>query len=201
MSIQTEFTIIEKIISIVHVVLEIIRTGSLSSLSYSQRKKLELILIHSEVDEPYSMQYGFQDPATTFFEKLIDFHHDMLFLMIVVLVFVFYMLMACVFNFNQWASSVPAPDVRYNAKIETIWTVVPTLILMMVVVPAFSLIYSMDDNSSQPFFSVKIAGNQWYWTYEYVFLKAKTPSLPDLGFPYIIPSAKTGDYMFFYPQR
>lgn len=127
-------------------------------------------------DEPYSAQYGFQDPATVFFEKLIDFHHDMLFLMVLVLVFVFYMLVSCILNFNQWASSLPAPDVRYNAKIETIWTLVPTVILLMVVVPAFSLIYSMDDTSSQPLFSVKIAGNQWYWTYEYVFLKTSDSS-------------------------
>ncbi len=161
----------------------------------------------SKADEPYYKQYGFQDPATTFFEKLIDFHHDMLFLMIVVLVFVFYMLMACMFNFNQWAGSLPAADVRYNAKIETTWTVVPTLILLMVVVPAFSLIYSMDDTSSQPMFSVKIAGNQWYWTYEYIFLKPSSVSdqvvadVPKKSsfYPYVVPS-KNGKHSVIFPK-
>jgi heme/copper-type cytochrome/quinol oxidase subunit 2 len=176
--------------------------------NYAKFDNAFILSFLSKTDEPYYKQYGFQDPATTFFEKLIDFHHDMLFLMIVVLVFVFYMLMACIFNFNQWAGSLPAADVRYNAKIETIWTVVPTLILLMVVVPAFSLIYSMDDTSSQPMFSVKIAGNQWYWTYEYIFLKPDRVSeskavaslTPKSSFyPYVVPS-KNGKHAVIFPK-
>jgi heme/copper-type cytochrome/quinol oxidase subunit 2 len=126
--------------------------------------------------------------------------------------FVFYMLVSCILNFNQWASSLPAPDVRYNAKIETIWTIVPTLILLLVVVPAFSLIYSMDDNSSQPLFSVKIAGNQWYWTYEYVFLKndnlesdsldlVKPQDSKVFSFPYVFPSGLDDRLIVLHPRK
>jgi heme/copper-type cytochrome/quinol oxidase subunit 2 len=69
---------------------------------------------------PYNAQYGFQDPATTFFEKLIDFHHDMLFVMIVVLVLVSYMLITSMTFFSHWFDDTPAVDIRYNTKIETI---------------------------------------------------------------------------------
>jgi heme/copper-type cytochrome/quinol oxidase subunit 2 len=130
-------------------------------------------------DTPYFAQYGFQDPATTFFEKLIDFHHDMLFLMVVTLVLVFYILITSTTFFSQWAASVPPADVRYNTRIETIWTTAPTLTLMAVVIPAFSLIYAMDDNGVDGLVNIKISGNQWYWTYGFAtYAENTTPVKP-----------------------
>lgn len=134
-------------------------------------------------DMPYNAQYGFQDPATTFFEKLIDFHHDMLFVMIVVLVLVSYMLITSMTFFSHWFDSVPPVDVRYNTKIETIWTTAPTITLMLVVIPAFSLIYSMDDNSANAVINIKISGNQWYWNYGFVVYSEKTYPLTSTRLP------------------
>ncbi len=42
----------------------------------------------------------------------------------------------------------------------------PCLILMMIALPSFALIYSIDDMSKATF-TVKVIGHQWYWTYEY----------------------------------
>jgi heme/copper-type cytochrome/quinol oxidase subunit 2 len=117
-----------------------------------------LILVCADLS--YHHQYGFQDPATTFFEMLIDFHHDMMFLLILVFLFVFYLLMATIYYFNDKSSSRPPVNLRYNTKIETIWTVVPALLLGWILMPAFSLIYAMDGPAGLPSIGFKAVGNQ-----------------------------------------
>ena len=45
------------------------------------------------------------------------------------------------------------------------WTVTPSLILMVIAVPSFALLYSMDEIVN-PSITLKAIGHQWYWTYE-----------------------------------
>ena len=49
--------------------------------------------------------------------------------------------------------------------IEVAWTVTPSLILMVIAVPSFALLYSMDE-IVDPSITLKAIGHQWYWTYE-----------------------------------
>lgn len=49
--------------------------------------------------------------------------------------------------------------------LETIWTVVPMLILVFMAFPSLFLLYLMEDEIS-PSISVKVIGHQWYWEYE-----------------------------------
>lgn len=53
---------------------------------------------------------------------------------------------------------------------EVIWTVIPTLILIIIAIPSFALLYSMDE-LLEPSVTVKIIGHQWYWSYEYSDLR------------------------------
>ena len=54
----------------------------------------------------------------------------------------------------------------HGETIEIVWTVTPALILMLIGVPSFTLLYSMDE-VIDPAITVKAIGHQWYWTYEY----------------------------------
>jgi len=54
----------------------------------------------------------------------------------------------------------------HNTTIEVIWTIIPAVILIFIAVPSFSLLYAMDQ-IWQPLFTIKVLGNQWYWSYEY----------------------------------
>lgn len=54
----------------------------------------------------------------------------------------------------------------HNTTIEIIWTIIPAIILIFIAVPSFSLLYAMDQ-IWQPLFTIKVLGNQWYWSYEY----------------------------------
>ena len=50
--------------------------------------------LYADAAKPW--QYGFQTPATPTMEGVIRFHHDLMFLMILIVVFVGYMMFRCV---------------------------------------------------------------------------------------------------------
>ena len=50
--------------------------------------------------------------------------------------------------------------------LEVAWTILPAMILMVIAVPSFALLYSLDE-VIDPFFTLKVTGAQWYWHYEY----------------------------------
>ena len=53
-----------------------------------------------------------------------------------------------------------------NTNLEIVWTVTPSFILMVIAIPSFALLYSMDE-IVDPSLTLKVIGHQWYWTYEY----------------------------------
>ena len=56
--------------------------------------------------------------------------------------------------------------VVHGTTIEVVWTVVPSLILIVVALPSFALLYSIDE-IIDPALTLKCIGNQWFWSYEY----------------------------------
>lgn len=119
----------------------------------------------SSCDAATPWQMGFQDPASPIMSGIIDLHHDIMSIMIFILFFVVYMLGSAVLSFR--ASKNPSPYLfTHGAVIEVAWTVTPSLILVAIAIPSFSLLYGMDELNN-PAVTLKIIGNQWYWSYEY----------------------------------
>lgn len=50
--------------------------------------------------------------------------------------------------------------------LETVWTVVPIVILLFMAFPSLYLLYLIEDISN-PSVTVKVVGHQWYWEYQY----------------------------------
>lgn len=50
--------------------------------------------------------------------------------------------------------------------IETVWTILPALVLIAIAFPSFRLLYLLDEVIS-PTITIKVSGHQWYWSYEY----------------------------------
>jgi cytochrome c oxidase subunit II len=112
-------------------------------------------------------QVGFQVPATPIMEGLIDLHHDIMFFLVFIIVFVLYLLAVIVFLFHESADSKRnTSTVTHHTRLEVIWTIIPTLILIAIAVPSFALLYSMDE-LQKPAVTLKVIGRQWYWSYEY----------------------------------
>lgn len=119
----------------------------------------------SYLDIAESWQLGFQDPATPVMEGIINFHHDLFFFLIIITFFVCWLLFKIIILFNEKKNKIPSSLV-HGTLIEIIWTIIPALILLIVAVPSFALLYSMDE-IIDPIITIKIIGNQWYWNYEY----------------------------------
>lgn len=116
-------------------------------------------------DIAVNWQLGFQDPATPIMEGIINLHHDLMFFISVISVFVTWMLGRTLFHFEQ-TQNVRASSLSHGTLIEIIWTITPALILLLIAIPSFSLLYAMDEIIS-PAITIKTLGHQWYWTYEY----------------------------------
>lgn len=70
------------------------------------------------------------------------------------------------FSFDTNRLTDESRFVVHGTLIEVIWTVIPSLILVVVALPSFALLYSIDE-IIDPSITIKVIGHQWYWSYEY----------------------------------
>jgi cytochrome c oxidase subunit 2 len=117
------------------------------------------------MDSAQPWQFGFQDAASPVMEGIINLHHDLMYIIVVIFFFVLYILARAVYCFDESRSPTPSPFV-HGTTIEILWTVTPSLILLIVAVPSFALLYSVDE-VIDPAITLKVVGHQWYWSYEY----------------------------------
>lgn len=117
------------------------------------------------LDAPEPWGVNFQDPASPIAQGIQDLHHDIMFFLVVIMIFVFWMLGRTIWFFTEDKNPQPSMIV-HGQTLEIVWTVVPSLILLVLAIPSFALLYSMDE-IVHPAVTLKVTGNQWYWTYEY----------------------------------
>jgi len=60
-----------------------------------------------------------------------------------------------------------AEQFHENTTVEIIWTVIPTLILISMAIPATKTMLELDDVQDSDI-SIKVTGKQWYWEYDYL---------------------------------
>lgn len=127
-------------------------------------------------DSSVSWQLSFQDAASPVMEGIINLHHDLMFFITFIFFFVLVVLVRTIYFFGS--SSTPAQDhsVVHGTTIELIWTIIPSLILVVVALPSFALLYSIDE-VIDPSVTVKCVGHQWYWSYEYSDFEVQSGTL------------------------
>lgn len=116
-------------------------------------------------DAPEAWQLGIQDPATPIAEGMIFFHNYLMFFLIVIGVFTFWMLYQIIINFNEKAHPT-AKKFTHSSVLEIVWTLIPAFVLLLIAIPSFTLLYSLDE-VIDPVVTLKVIGHQWYWSYEY----------------------------------
>ena len=93
-------------------------------------------------------------------EELIYFHDHALVILTLITIIVFYGLISIITN------TFTNRFLLESHHIETIWTVIPAIILIFLALPSLRLLYIMDE-LNDPHLTIKAIGHQWYWSYEY----------------------------------
>nr|QMV34638.1 cytochrome c oxidase subunit II [Galegeeska revoilii] len=123
----------------------------------------------------YPLQLGFQDASSPIMEELIHFHDHTLMIVYLISSLVLYVISAMLTTNLTHTSTMDAQEV------ETIWTILPAIILILIALPSLRILYMMDEINN-PVMTVKTMGHQWYWSYEYT-------DYTDLSFDsYMIPT-------------
>lgn len=143
------------------------------------------------LDTPRNWQFGFQDSATPVAEGLNELHNYINIIILFVCIFVFWMIFIIIDTFlaanyfeearpvlrwsdkgksfdasEQYLNHIRTSNLSHGAILEIIWTIIPTFILVTICIPAFALLYAMDE-VIDPQITIKAVGHQWYWSYEY----------------------------------
>ena len=125
---------------------------------------------------PTPKQLGLQTPVTPVAEQMYEFHNFLLIIITAISLFVLALLLICIFRFNERANPVPAKW-SHNTPLEIVWTAIPVLILVLIAVPSFRLLYYMD-RVEEADMTLKVIGNQWFWSYELPEYDIAFDSLP-----------------------
>nr|WIM50763.1 cytochrome c oxidase subunit II [Conus ventricosus] len=105
-------------------------------------------------------QLGFQDAASALMEEMIFFHDHAMMILVMIISLVGYAAVSLML------SSYTCRSLVESQEIETIWTIVPAVILVFLALPSLRLLYLLDEISDCSL-TVKSIGHQWYWSYEY----------------------------------
>ena len=129
--------------------------------------------------EPQPWYMNFQEAATPVMERIHGFHNLLLVIITAISVFVLGLLIYVMWRYSEKRNPNPSKT-THNTLIEVVWTVVPVLILLVIVVPSMRLLY-FTDTVEEAEMTIKATGHQWYWSYEY-------PDHGNFGFEaYMIP--------------
>nr|YP_010585954.1 cytochrome c oxidase subunit II [Plectrocnemia tsukuiensis]UZZ43690.1 cytochrome c oxidase subunit II [Plectrocnemia tsukuiensis] len=102
----------------------------------------------------------FQNSNSPMMENLIFFHeNNMMILMMITSFVMLYMMMMTKNKMNNLI-------MMENQNIEMMWTLIPMMLLMLIAIPSLNILYMIDEINS-PSITIKMMGNQWYWSYEY----------------------------------
>ena len=112
-------------------------------------------------------EYGltFQAPVSPIGERLLDLHNLVLIICAVIFVIVFGAMFYSIFAHRK-SRGAKAAKFSHNTTAEVIWTVIPTIILIVMAVPSAKALIDMEDTSNADV-TVHITGYQWKWKYEY----------------------------------
>ena len=109
---------------------------------------------------------GIQYQVTPIGREAASFHDGpLLWMCAIISLFVLGLLGYAMVKFRRSANPVPSRT-SHNTLIEVIWTVVPVLILVAIAIPSIRLL-SHQYSPPKTDLTVKVIGNQWYWTYQY----------------------------------
>ncbi len=119
----------------------------------------------SYAGQPHPWQFNFQEAASPVMERIHHMHNILLIMLLVVAVVVFALLFYVMYRFRENRNPTPS-RFSHNVKLEVVWTLIPTLMVLAIMLPSVRLLHFMDRTEVADLV-IKAIGRQWYWSYEY----------------------------------
>jgi cytochrome c oxidase subunit 2 len=110
--------------------------------------------------------WNLQPPVTPIARQMYDLHFFIFWICVVIFVAVFGVMFYSMFRHRKSLGHQAHPF-HENTIVEIVWTLIPFLILLFMAFPATKTILAMKDTSA-PGLTIKITGNQWNWSYDYL---------------------------------
>lgn len=127
----------------------------------------------------FFLRIGFQPSLSPNMDAIVEFHDYILCFLTSILFFVLAIFFQIVkHSFYKLSYPETLEDIylrksifkarvlKHNRFLETIWTLLPMMILVFIAIPSYSLLYTTDGVYS-PSITIKVIGQQWFWTYSY----------------------------------
>ncbi|MEO8175723.1 MAG: cytochrome c oxidase subunit II [Sphingomicrobium sp.] len=109
---------------------------------------------------------GIQQQVTGIGREAQSFHDNWLLMLCgVISIFVLALLGYTMVRFRRSVHPEPSRT-THNTTIEVVWTLIPVLILVAIAIPSIRLLRHQYTPPKADL-TVKVIGNQWYWTYQY----------------------------------
>ena len=132
-------------------------------LIYQKLLSLLLLLPFSAIAEwGLNMTQG----VTPISKEIYDMHMLTLWVVTIIGVLVFGVMFWSIFHHRK-SKGAKAAKFSHSTTVEIIWTIVPTVIIISLAVPATGLLIRMDDTSEAKI-TIKATGIQWKWKYDYL---------------------------------
>lgn len=119
----------------------------------------------AEIGHPQGSK-GIQHQVTELGEQAAEFHNNWLLLVCAAIsLFVLGLLGYAIVRYRAGRNPTPSRT-SHNTTLEVIWTLVPVLILVAIAIPSMRLLQKQYSPPPADV-TVKVTGNQWFWTYQY----------------------------------
>lgn len=101
-----------------------------------------------------------QDALSVTMEQIVYFHDYLIIVMIIIICVVGYFIGFVLFT-KAYSSRIVADHL-----VETVWTILPIVVLVFLVYPSIYLLYLIDERRVEFLCTLKVIGHQWYWRYK-----------------------------------
>jgi len=116
----------------------------------------------AQADYPLNLMEG----ITKVSNHIYDLHMLILWICVFIGIAVFGTMFYSIFHHRK-SKGHKAAQFHENTTVEIIWTIIPTLILVAMAIPATKAVIELDDVQDSEM-SIKVTGKQWYWDYQYL---------------------------------
>lgn len=104
--------------------------------------------------------------VSPFSQDVYELHNTVLGVVTLIGVLVFTAMFTSVILYSRKQNPNPA-KFSHSTKAEIIWTAIPVIILVVIAVPATSVLIDMEDTGDAEM-NIKVTGYQWLWKYDYL---------------------------------